>query len=493
MEIQNIDANTLRLSSKKDFLPKFPAPEAQTTVLEKAPLPQQEQTVLFYEKPSLQLKKIESLYHALCTHIDIQSLIAQLSQQDFKAGLARLHSSGHPLYLYANLLSGHTASLQFQQSTAPSLNPESAVFAAVKLLKANIKAIDPSEYFGPHTSDPKTLDDYHTSLYRELRQRVITTSTSILGEQLSEKHLFAKRKMADRQTTTVEAQSEQPQVTVVPENSTTSGRETDSQAKSDIEFFLLPAKSREIPTQEPVFDLKREQAFAIVQNAFVDLYHQSPDHHEFHDWFVSKYSSALGLSGERQLTLEDVSSLELIIWESTEINQVAQTQVQRPIFVFRDRGQYFKFMKKMYDKDTTTSGMYITFDIDEEPTPLSEAGFIFVSREKVHEIEHEIIHSIDPYVKVRRGYNKLITEVLAFYRDNINEPKEYKKLLGHYYKQFTSQLEASNHVSLDTYNEYVSKVVDLVTASHAKIGQEATLRKLFLVKTLDEALQAFDN
>lgn len=264
-----------------------------------------------------------------------------------------------------------------------------------------------------------------------------------------------------------------------------------SAARDAIAHVLGNTHSSENKRQEWM-DEKREAAFAEITEWFPQLYNLSTSHEAFRRWFVENLNSGLRLEGNRLLTMSDVSTLHLKIVSSSEASAVAGRPIKRPIMVFADRPQYFRFIEKITGAPCNSSAVHTKFivDHDDGSNPIITTGLIFASRETGPDIQHEIHHSIDPYVHGRTGYDNMITEAFAFYDANINDdPRAYMKLLNNYFEEFTESAAQNEKKTLQSYETLVHAFVNKLHTLRKKLGDIETQRLLVQCRTLLEFFQ----
>lgn len=168
------------------------------------------------------------------------------------------------------------------------------------------------------------------------------------------------------------------------------------------------------------------------------------------------------------------------IHEFTSAQLVAGRIIQRPIFVHSEA------MNEKLQKFIATEGIGFFMSGSFFPgVPLWQDTGIIVSTDKPEAIDHEMRHSIEPFL--RTGYDRLLSELFAYYDFYINSPG-IVNMVGseNYYENYSAQ--ASQRISQEEWSVLVRKCVDKARKLRVQFGDIRTQRMIICAKTVKDFL-----
>mgnify|MGYP001593456388 FL=1 len=160
-------------------------------------------------------------------------------------------------------------------------------------------------------------------------------------------------------------------------------------------------------------DEQRENAFRIWEEAFEQM---SPGN--IKQWVRDAFNPVLQENGRDIVGPDDLKSLQYIKAKSITASNISGKEIARPVLFFSDIGEYQKFSVKIQGQGGMASrGMAIPGEsfADER---LRETSLIISVGDK-ELISHEILHTIDPNLHKRHGYDRLLAEAFAYYQTEI--------------------------------------------------------------------------
>jgi len=167
-------------------------------------------------------------------------------------------------------------------------------------------------------------------------------------------------------------------------------------------------------------------------------YHELSDELQQSDikrWIIKLFDKAVMEQRGTELQPEELRSVTFMIVRGDAASKIANSDILRPVIHFTDIAEYQNFeVAWKGDAGIATRGSAIEIDTPNGKVSLLMAcgplepveppsGGIQVDTGKDY-LEHEIIHSIDPYLHQRIGYNKAMDEALAYYDSMIANPKK---------------------------------------------------------------------
>ncbi|EKD43288.1 MAG: hypothetical protein ACD_72C00359G0001 [uncultured bacterium] len=186
----------------------------------------------------------------------------------------------------------------------------------------------------------------------------------------------------------------------------------------------------------------------------------------------------------------DRDQIHFVLHTSKSLNEVAGTQIVRPLFMVDNEALYTR-LEAMFDmKSGGSHGVHFSPGFFDSKSKWEKVGLIVV-KDNQDITTHEARHSVDPLLAhgsdKREGCDRVISELFAFYKEFIldNESPNWNGLVERvlqYYPNYTSK----NKLSLLGYTDRVKNAVNGLKRFRAKYGDVETQRKLVQAKTLVE-------
>jgi hypothetical protein len=246
-------------------------------------------------------------------------------------------------------------------------------------------------------------------------------------------------------------------------------------------------------------DQEREQAFGDLSALFNKIRKESGPE-GIRQWLADLWNPALAASGQELLSQEDLKSLDCFDVHAVASSEVAGRKIIRPVLVFKDHKELQNLASRLTGQPKSeTLGFVVPKTLFEEGSLLGKTGLLITDPyERV--LGHEIRHTIDPLLGSRKGYDRIVDEVFAFYHDNLIEPKDeqasmkkedkswlnFAKSIGHetYFQAYSG--EAEEQLTMDDFVELSDLVIRAVKVISEQRGHLETQRTLAQVKTLME-------
>lgn len=214
----------------------------------------------------------------------------------------------------------------------------------------------------------------------------------------------------------------------------------------------------------------------------------------------------------REVSRELLRNARVEECHSPSASRIAGTKIERPVLLFDSTEDYQAF----YAAFTSQGGR------TREPASITSRGFmadvdmiledgteikigIIVSSPDDTTIGHEIRHTIDPYTAEREGYDQMISELFAYYHDEValseRGERRWNDLTARvwggvdgYYKAFSDG--ADGEVSYGEYGTLVRRAVEAIRTieggfSHMEPAERHVYvqRMLVQTQTLEELLE----
>ncbi len=248
----------------------------------------------------------------------------------------------------------------------------------------------------------------------------------------------------------------------------------------------------------------REMSYARLGLMFDNLFDQGGVE-AVQQWLLDYFNPFIEQMGREPLKLEDVKSLTISHAVSKSATEIAGQEISRSLLLFTDTGEYQRFSSRLQGEAGMASrGMNIPRELFSEGDILHETGLLIASPNKVF-IGHEILHSIDPHLGQRKGYDRLIEEAFAYYTEEIvnANPKHYAHLKdpaegpwrflansisGESYWQKYSQ-EAEGKLTMDAFHTRAHEISQAIRNMSDTFGHVEAQRMLVATKTVEELLE----
>jgi len=281
---------------------------------------------------------------------------------------------------------------------------------------------------------------------------------------------------------------------------------------------MEPQKSEKDPT--PDFDKEVEQQPGVdpeqmeptfvnkkVETAYRDLQRTltrietNEGSHKVKELLLSLINSGLEETEIKPLNMELLREIDLKIVRSESASEIAGQAIERPVFVFKSTETFKRFNAALTGstdaQDITSRGFVTDLDMAIRNGVRIRIQLIVAAPDNKH-IDHEIRHTIDPYLGQREGYNRILEETFAYYWQCIlkgrwqQEPSrlwdDLRASIWGDSSYYTEYSEAADHkITFNEYGRLTGRIVDTVKQLHIKYGDHTKVqRAIALSKTLDD-------
>lgn len=234
------------------------------------------------------------------------------------------------------------------------------------------------------------------------------------------------------------------------------------------------------------------------------------------DKFIGLMTAALNDAvvkpGETPILEEDLTSLNYHEAVSMSASELAGQEIVRPVFVLTDKEQFDKLYHRFAEEDPgSPQAFYLKVPNESKPienvvgASIRHSGVIISRRYAPSVLGHEVRHTLE--TKKYLGFDSLLSETFAHATDYLDNPDEFKKVLGEYFKHFEHVEKIVDHARVvrgmgaklrfGTFNKneewfggVVGKVVDRVSQRSKEVGKINAQREVANAKTLEEYLEA---
>lgn len=195
---------------------------------------------------------------------------------------------------------------------------------------------------------------------------------------------------------------------------------------------------------------------------------------------------------EATITPEEEQHIHIRFVTGKSVAEVAGKRITRPIFIVDDATVYKKvatIFSQVPDDDShgiTVTGKFLG-------TPDWRQVNLVISRKNERTIGHELRHMIDPNFEVRKGYNRILDELFAYYFEYVvqNDGK-WNELAGKvaaktYYDRYSEQ--APNKLEFEEWKALVIGVVRKERDLSAKYNHLAVQRMIVKTAGVNEFLE----
>jgi hypothetical protein len=452
----------------------------------------EEQSPSFIERsddPYTQLTNLRKFFENLVEIADVRSALLQITLDECMRLQHFFHSD--PLRLYFRLILDQRERLHFAQvaELVSSEDQRKKIRGTLVAMNAVAKKLSAEDVAGTKKDEGElTIQKITEMLLRNNQNANKTAAVTLVSQILGEKAVEVQRRADFHAEKGPKQRGKESSPQVATAESTNNVQQA---SFSELGYLLSPPAQKnaqevaqEIAQPQPWLNMQREVDFASVLGFFNVLYEKDPETRmSFKEWFVTNFNSAFRLENEKAIRMDDISSLVFRDCQAQKASEIAGMNIQRPVFLFADGMQYFRVLEKITGEKVTSSAMVLNLEGDTSNI-LIRTGFIFASRENPVELGHEIWHTIDPYLSVRKGYDAVLTEAFAFYWANKNDRQGYKKLLQNYYAEFTAE-EQTAQKGLAEYQELVSQVVEKILALTDQLGEVIALRNFVQYQSVE--------
>lgn len=189
-----------------------------------------------------------------------------------------------------------------------------------------------------------------------------------------------------------------------------------------------------------VFSLnnRRETAFQKLHEKLKSLTTTDPTGKTLEIWLSEAINSIMN-NPSNGLQSADFSSAKVAFATSTRVNVLSGVDVERPVITFADREQLIKVHEFLTGITNSIHGAFFPFGtprselgtIDQDHQVLADAGLIIAAEGMNETLSHELIHTADPYVSTRRGFDNILTEMMAAFFDKKMDKTNLIRILNH--------------------------------------------------------------
>ncbi|HJN84710.1 MAG TPA: hypothetical protein QF873_00125 [Patescibacteria group bacterium] len=254
-------------------------------------------------------------------------------------------------------------------------------------------------------------------------------------------------------------------------------------------------KKEEVEGAQEWLDQDREAAYAELIKQFKVEEAKGPD--AIKEWFAAFVNPAIEAKGAPPISTEDLKSLMFIEVTSDSASEIAGQDINRPVILFQDIGEFQRFSIKVQgEKGMASRGMNIAPSAFDKDSIYAKTGLL-IGTPMVDFIGHEVRHSIDPHVGQREGYNAILDEAFAYYHDEVatkdRSPEQAFNALranfgsDFYYEHFA--VDAETPLTREQYGELTGEVVDMIRSLKESVGDVEAQRAVVQAKTIDELRQ----
>ncbi len=221
--------------------------------------------------------------------------------------------------------------------------------------------------------------------------------------------------------------------------------------------------------------------------------------------FLNMINQGLGAYGREALSPDLIKDLSVREVTSASASEIAGTKITRPVLIFNDVKSFKRFYGALTGAeeahwDQVSSRGFNTEMNVQMADGTNESVTLIVAPLQENHIAHEVRHTIDPYLLDRKGYDRLLCELFAYYTDVTESPRAKEKperiwddLIaamwgddkeGSYYKEYST--EAENSISWIEYGKLVKQASQKLKELVEKNGHIEAQRKAVSSRTLEE-------
>ncbi len=132
-------------------------------------------------------------------------------------------------------------------------------------------------------------------------------------------------------------------------------------------------------------------------------------------WFLDKIKECFSEKRYKELLAAGLDGVRVVEVTSASVNRVVGQDVTRPVFYFSDDESYTKFCKSLLGEDDDSSGVFLPPKLFSEGD-LAKTGML-ITGGGTGTVIHEMMHSVDPNLGKRKGPNRVLDELFAYYND----------------------------------------------------------------------------
>jgi len=230
-----------------------------------------------------------------------------------------------------------------------------------------------------------------------------------------------------------------------------------------------------------------EIQFRLLNEYLIRLQEDGGDRaiQEFFLPMINSISRSEGLTG---LTLKDIDSMKLVIYEDKAISSFRGGEPKRAILVVSDRSQFRKISgdERVVGFMQPFATKYVLPSSGVEDLPI-----IFSSGYNEKTIRHEMLHSTDEKsIRMRRkGFDRILEEAYAYFGETILGDDglrgDWGARMYRYFKAHSSEYRGKAHEG--EFHSKVHLVIENVRLLQIKLGDSKTVLRLLVASdTLDD-------
>lgn len=247
---------------------------------------------------------------------------------------------------------------------------------------------------------------------------------------------------------------------------------------------------------QPWLDMERETANDKVRAFFREIEGEGDDkdkERRIREWFLQYFNQAFIEAGIEELKPDDVESLFKIDYVSDSASKIAGKDIIRPIIAYTKYKDFKEFNRRLFEDGDFPGGVLLSGERFHPKSPFRETGLI-VTLAIEENMNHEILHTIDPHVDTRKGSNGILSEAFAFYQNRIVEANEtieegFDSLttMMSYYDEYGRDAEPP--MSPAEFKEYCRQISQALQKIREQRGDLETQRLLAQTETVEDLLR----
>lgn len=247
----------------------------------------------------------------------------------------------------------------------------------------------------------------------------------------------------------------------------------------------------------------KEIAYKKLESILTKLESKGPN--KTRELLLDLLNTAREQDGDAPIDKELLNEVGLKIVTSDSASQIAKQTITRPVFIFKSLNAFKKFISVLRNipvQNVTTRAFVTTLNLQIDKEKTTQVELIISTATDQDHIAHEIRHTIDPLLHERIGYDRILSEVFAYYweaviaKKNSTDPEKVWRNLraaiwsdkDGYFKEYST--EASKKITFEEYGNLTGKIIEAVKKIHQKTGDHLeTQRIIGKIKTLGELFQ----
>jgi len=185
-------------------------------------------------------------------------------------------------------------------------------------------------------------------------------------------------------------------------------------------------------------------------------------------------------------------AIEIMLITSDSASAVAGKTIERPVFVVTDQEAYEKLEGIFGVRPGSTHGLHFASTVFKKNSLWGRVGTIICTDNPTTQ-GHEIRHSIDPLIggqmMDRKGENRMLSELFAFYPEYVREDvQDWEGILNRVESYAVEHIDSEDEKKIETYSKRLVDAVKKIKSLYEKFGSLKTQRILVQCKTIDQLL-----